>query len=141
MIYKKCIYSQFFYSLVETHKKADTQFQDFVAPGSPTKLQPKEWSNIQSLKTEATLMGNEPFLSLGLRTINSYIWPIDKTLLDTTILGLSGSGSDGNEGALRISQSSSIAGVSTSDCLVSYLDTRWRSLTPLQKCSRCILQH
>ena len=26
------------------------------------------------------------------------------------------------------------------DCLMSYQDTRWGSLTPLQRCSRCILQ-
>ena len=29
---------------------------------------------------------------------------------------------------------------SPSDCLVSYQDTRWGCLTPLQRCSRCILQ-
>ena len=34
--------------------------------------------------------------------------------------GQSGPGSDGNEGVLRIPQSSSIAGTSPSDCLVSY---------------------
>ena len=34
--------------------------------------------------------------------------------------GQSGLGSDGNEGVLRIPQSSSIAGTSPSDCLVSY---------------------
>ena len=78
-------------------------------------------------------------------------------------------GSNGNEGALRIPQSSSITGASP---LASYLghslgesyssaemqcilqsqptrpklfsvifqDTHWGSLTPQQKCSRCILQ-
>ena len=34
--------------------------------------------------------------------------------------GQSGPGSDGDEGVLRIPQSSSIAGTSPSDCLVSY---------------------
>ena len=34
--------------------------------------------------------------------------------------GQSGPGSDGNEGVLRIPQSSSTAGTSPSDCLVSY---------------------
>ena len=36
-------------------------------------------------------------------------------------MGQGGPGSDGNEGALSIPQSSSITGASTSDCLVSYL--------------------
>ena len=35
--------------------------------------------------------------------------------------GQSGPGSDGNEGVLRIPQSTSTAGTSSSDCLVSYL--------------------
>ena len=37
----------------------------------------------------------------------------------------SGPGSDGNEGVLHIPQSSNITGISPSDCLVSYQDTRW----------------
>ena len=37
-----------------------------------------------------------------------------------TTPGQSGPGSDGNEGVLRIPQSSSTAGTSPSDCLVSY---------------------
>ena len=40
-------------------------------------------------------------------------------------LRVSGPGSDGNKGVLSIPQSSSIAGISPSDCLVSYQDTRW----------------
>ena len=51
----------------------------------------------------------------------SSIWPIDRTLSDTTTPGQSGPGSDGNKGVLCISQSSSIAGALPSDCLVSYL--------------------
>ena len=42
------------------------------------------------------------------------------TLAGATIPGQSGSASDGNEGVLRIPQSSSITGTSPSDCLVSY---------------------
>ena len=41
-------------------------------------------------------------------------------LSGATTPGQSGPGSDGNERVLRIPQSSSIAGTSTSDCLVSY---------------------
>ena len=41
-------------------------------------------------------------------------------LSGATTPGQSGPGSDGNEGVLRIPQSSSIAGTSPSDCLVSY---------------------
>ena len=42
------------------------------------------------------------------------------TLLGATTPGQGGPGSDGNEGVLRISQSSSITGTSPSDCLVSH---------------------
>ena len=96
------------------------------------------------------------------------IWSINRTLSDATISGQNGPGFDGNEGVLGIPQSSSITGISPSDCLVSYLghylgesylssgmqfvystapadcaiqDTRWRSLTSLQRCSRCIIQY
>ena len=50
----------------------------------------------------------------------SSIWPIHGTLSGATALGQSGLGSDGNEGVLRIPQSSSITEASSSDCLVSY---------------------
>ena len=54
------------------------------------------------------------------------------TLSGAITPGHSGPGSDGNEGELRIPQSSGISGTSPSDCLVSYQDTRWEgSLTPL----------
>ena len=52
----------------------------------------------------------------------------------------SGPGSDGNEGVLCIPQSSSIAGTSPSDSLVSYPGHSLGGLTPLQRSSRCILQ-
>ena len=53
----------------------------------------------------------------------------------------SGPGSNGNEGVLHIPQSSRITGTSPSDCLVSYpgLPLRGGGLTPLQRCSWCIL--
>ena len=46
----------------------------------------------------------------------SPIWPIDKTLSDAIPPGPSGPGSDGNEGVLRIPQSSSNTVTSLSDC-------------------------
>ena len=54
----------------------------------------------------------------------------------------SGHGSDGNKGVLRISQSSSIAGTSPLDCLVSHAghSLEGGGLTPLQRSSWCILQ-
>ena len=52
---------------------------------------------------------------------NSFIWPIDRTLSVVATLGQSGSGSDSNEEVLRIPQSSSITGASSSNCLVWYL--------------------
>ena len=50
----------------------------------------------------------------------SSIEPIDRALSGVTILSQSGPGSNGNEGVLCIPQSSSTAGTSPSDCLVSY---------------------
>ena len=41
-------------------------------------------------------------------------WPIDRTLLGTTTPDQSKAGSDGNEGMLRIPQSSNITGTSLS---------------------------
>ena len=49
---------------------------------------------------------------------NSSIWLIDRTLPGAITPGQSGS--DGNEGLLRILQSSSITGASPSNCLMSY---------------------
>ena len=54
------------------------------------------------------------------QTIFSSIQPIDRALSGATTPGQSGPESDGNEGVLRIPQSSSIAGTSPSDCLMSY---------------------
>ena len=48
-----------------------------------------------------------------------------RALSGATTPGQSGPGSDGNEGVLCIPQSSSTAGTSPSDCLLSYQDTRW----------------
>ena len=45
---------------------------------------------------------------------------IDRALSGASTPGHSGPGSDGNEGVLRIPQSSSIVGTSPSDCLVLY---------------------
>ena len=53
------------------------------------------------------------------------IGPIDRTLSGATTPDQSGPGSDGNEGVLRIPQSSTISGTSPSDCLVSSEDTCW----------------
>ena len=50
----------------------------------------------------------------------SSISPIDRPLSGATVPSLSGPGSNGNEGVLRITQSPSITGTSPSGCLVSY---------------------
>ena len=70
------------------------------------------------------------------------IWPTDRTLLGATTPGQSGPGSDGNEGLLRILQSSSITGTSPSGCLVSYTghSLRGGGLTLQQRSNWCILQ-
>ena len=66
--------------------------------------------------------------------------PFDRALPGATTPSQSGPGSNGNEGVLRIPQSPSITGTSPSDCLVSFQDTCWVGVTPLQRCSQCILQ-
>ena len=65
---------------------------------------------------------------------------MDSALSGATTPGQSGPGSNVNKGVLYILQSSSITGTSPSDCLVSYLGHSLQGLTPLQRCSRCILQ-
>ena len=51
---------------------------------------------------------------------NNSILPIDRTLAGSTTHCQSGARSNGNEGVLCISESSSISEVSPSDCLESY---------------------
>ena len=58
------------------------------------------------------------------------IWPIDRTLSHATTPSRSKSGSDGNKELLHIPQSSSITGVSPSDCLVLYLGHLLRRSCP-----------
>ena len=50
----------------------------------------------------------------------SPIWPIDRTLSDATSPGQKELENDGQEGVLKILQSSAITGTSPSNCLVSY---------------------
>ena len=77
-------------------------------------------------------------MSVGMS--NSSIWPIDRTLSGAYTPGHNRPRSDGNEIVLCIPQNSSITEASLSDCLMSYQDTRWGSLTPLQRCSQDILK-
>ena len=62
------------------------------------------------------------------------------TLSGATAPGQSGAGSDGNEEVLCIPKCSNITEASPSDCVASYLGHSLVSLTPLQRCSQCILQ-
>ena len=62
-------------------------------------------------------------------------------LSGVTTPGQNGPGSDGNKGVLRIPQNSSITRVLPSDCLVTHPEhLLGGGLTPLQRCSLCILQ-
>ena len=58
-------------------------------------------------------------IRFSIRTQFSSIWPMDSSLSGATSPGHSGHENDGNEGLLRILQSSSITGTSPPDCLVS----------------------
>ena len=70
----------------------------------------------------------------------SSTWPIDRKLSCATTAGQREPGSDGNGWILHIPQSSSITGVSSSDCLVSYPGHSLEGVLPLQRSNRCILQ-
>ena len=59
-------------------------------------------------------------IQFSISTQFSSIWPIDGILSGATTRSQSEPGSDGNEGVLHISQSSSITGTSPSDFLMSY---------------------
>ena len=59
-------------------------------------------------------------IQFSMSTQISSLKPIDRVLSGATTPGQCRPWSDGNEGALRISQSSSISGTSPADCLVSY---------------------
>ena len=93
-----------------------------------------------------------------------YLNHMYRTLWGATTPGLSGPWNDSNKGVLSIPQSSSITGASPTGCLVSNPGhslgksypstekhsmyptvpadwaTRWGSLTPEQRSSRCIVQ-
>ena len=78
------------------------------------------------------------FQTIQFSTSTHFIWPIDRTLSGATTPRQSGARSNGDEGVLRILQSSSITGTSPSDCYIQ--NTCWgRSLTLLQRSSRCFL--
>ena len=67
---------------------------------------------------------------LSISTLFSPVYPIDRTLSGATTPVQSGPASDGNEGILRIPQSSSIIGASPWDCLVSYTGHSLRESYP-----------
>ena len=68
------------------------------------------------------------------------IWTIDGTLSGATTPNQSGPGSDGNEGALCISQISSITRNLTIRLFFSYPGYSLVGILPLLRCSQCILQ-
>ena len=73
-------------------------------------------------------------VQFSISTQFSSYWRIDRTLSGATTPSQSGPESHGNEATRCIPKTSS------SDCVVSYQDTCWGDLTPLQRNSRCILQ-
>ena len=71
----------------------------------------------------------------------SSILPIESTLSGATTPGQSWPDSDISKGVLHIPQSSSITGISPSDCIMSYTGhSSGGGLTLLYRCSLCILQ-
>ena len=69
----------------------------------------------------------------------SFIWPIDKTLSNSTTPGQSRPRSNGNEEVLHIPQNPSITGTSLSDCPGYDTKSFW-DIAPLQRFSQRILQ-
>ena len=80
------------------------------------------------------------FQTIQFSLCTQFKWPIGRTKSGSTTPVKNGLGSNGNEGVLRIPQSSSITGVSPSDFLCHIQDSHWGRITPLRRCSRCILQ-
>ena len=66
--------------------------------------------------------------------------PIDRNLPRPTTPGKSGPWNNSNKRVFCIRKSSIITGTPSSDCLVSYPEHSFGGLTPLQRCSWCILQ-
>ena len=107
-------------------------------------LMPNPFLNINSSISNNSVLQTKTVtfqaIQFSISTQFSSIWPIVRTLSGTTTPGQSKPESDGNEEVRCIPQSSSITGTSPSDCLGSYPRHSWWSLTPLQRCSQCILQ-
>ena len=92
----------------------------------------------QAIQFNQTVLIHTIQFSISMQLVRSN--PLIGHLSDATTPDQSGPGSHGNKGFLRIPQSSSITGTSPSDCSVSYTGHTCGGLTPLQRCSRCILQ-
>ena len=68
----------------------------------------------------------------------SSIQPIDRALSGATTPGKSGPGSNGSEEILCIHQSSSITGISPSDCFMSYPGHSLGGVLPLCRGAVCV---
>ena len=80
------------------------------------------------------------FKMISSKWLNSSVWPRYETETDTNTPDQSRPGSNNNEGVLDIHKSSRTR-VSPSAAVKSHIyDTRWGSLTSLQRCSRRFLQ-
>ena len=130
------------YILVKAQLAGDAEYTDCIFaegdPSTPTRVPDMTLNNqmfwfglvwFYGISTVVGYLMPNPFLyrstvlfqtiQFSISRLFSSIWSIDKTLSGATTLGQSEPGSDGNEEVLSISQSSSITGASSSDCLVS----------------------
>ena len=78
--------------------------------------------------------------SYRISTQFSSIWPIDKSLSGATIPDQSGHESNGNKEVLCIPKTPALLEPHRHTVYFNIQDTRWESLFPLQRCSRCILE-
>ena len=93
------------------------------------------WSHSLNVKTDLFQT-----IQFSISTQFSSIWPLNRILPGATTSRHSEPGSGGNEGLLRIPQSSCITEALQWNCLMSYLGHSLDESYLQQKCSQCILQ-
>ena len=95
---------------------------------------PADWA-IEFSVSKVSMIKTVQYQTIQFSTSTQFssIWPIDRTFSGATTLGQSGIGSDGNEGVLRVPQSSSNTGTSSPYSLVLYQDTHCVSYPSTEK--------
>ena len=80
-------------------------------------------------------------IQFSISTLFSSIWTKDRILSGAATPSQSGPGSDGNSGLSVFPQAPALQELPHQVIWCHIQNTHWSSLTRLQRCSRCILQH